>query len=83
MKILLKIYIIMMVSVGFAQSGDFLMPDKAFQPYAKVNHQAQIEAGVVLGKSIYLYEDKLSVSIVDSKDVSILQTISPDRKSVV
>jgi thioredoxin:protein disulfide reductase len=78
MKILLKIYIIMMVSVGFAQSGDFLMPDKAFQPYAKVNHQAQIEAGVVLGKSIYLYEDKLSVSIVDSKDVSILQTISPE-----
>ena len=77
MKILLRIYIVMIISAVFAQSGDFLMPDKAFQTYAKVNDKAQIEAGVVLGEKIYLYADRLKVEIFDTKGVFIDNKTSP------
>ncbi len=76
MKYLLKLLAIVIFSLTTVNAGDFLMPDKAFQPYAKVNDKMQIETGVVLGKDIYLYAKKLTIEIKDSS-LSILKKESP------
>lgn len=55
----------------FAHSADFLMPDEAFKPYAKLNEKMQIEAGVELGKNIYLYADKVAFSLVGEESVGV------------
>ena len=67
----------MILGLSYLNAGDFLMPDQAFKPYAKINDKTEIEAGIVLGKSIYLYEKKLKVEIVDGHGVSASETISP------
>jgi thiol:disulfide interchange protein DsbD len=76
MKYLLKLLAIFVFSLTSVNAGDFLMPDEAFQPYAKVNDKMQIETGVVLGKDIYLYAKKLTIEIKDSS-LSILKKESP------
>ena len=46
MKIVTKIFFILALGLGFLNAANFLMPDQAFKPYAKVNDKMQIEAGV-------------------------------------
>ena len=77
MKISIKLLLIMILSVSFLNAGDFLMPDQAFKPYAKVNDKNQIEAGVILGKNIYVYEKKLKINIKDGSGIHIDKKISP------
>ena len=77
MSILTKIFLIMVLGTSFLNAGDFLMPDQAFKPYAKVNNKSQIEAGVILGKSIYLYEEHLKVNLEDGSGIYIDKKISP------
>ncbi len=45
MKTLTKIYIVMILGLSYLNAGDFLMPDQAFKPYAKINDKTEIEAG--------------------------------------
>jgi len=71
MKFLLKIFFALLLGLGLLNAADFLMPDQAFKPYAKVNEKMQIETGVKLAKDIYLYEDKLKIELVDAKGLSI------------
>ena len=78
MRTLLKIYMMILVSATLAYSGDFLMPDQAFKPYAKVNDKAQVEAGIVLGEKIYLYEQQLKIDIEEGSGVNIASIASPE-----
>jgi len=77
MRTLLKIYMMMLVGATLAYSGNFLMPDQAFKPYAKVNDKVQVEAGIALGEKIYLYKEKLKIDIKDGSGISISNIESP------
>ncbi len=63
--------VLMAFFLTFANAADFLMPEEAFKPYAKLSEKMQIEAGVNLGKDIYLYADKMAFEIVEPKGVSV------------
>ncbi|MDF1876943.1 protein-disulfide reductase DsbD [Sulfurimonas sp. SAG-AH-194-L11] len=63
MRFIIKIFILMSLTMSALYSGDFLMPDEAFKPYAKVNENAQIQTGVILGKDIYIYAEKMSATL--------------------
>ena len=77
MKYFSKILIAVFLMVSAIYAGDFLMPDEAFKPYAKVNEKKQVEVGVELGKDIYLYADKLTVKLKDSSVLSIKNIDKP------
>jgi len=62
-KQFIKLCMLLVMSVTVASAGDFLMPDQAFKPYAKVNDSAQIETGVTIADEIYLYANKLTISL--------------------
>ncbi len=62
----------------YASSPKFLMPNEAFIPHAKLNEKMQIEANITLAKSIYLYEDKVKLEIIDSTNsITLQEVISP------
>ncbi len=63
MKFIIQIFMLITLTISSVYSGDFLLPDEAFKPYAKVNESAQIEAGVTLGKDIYIYAQKMSIEL--------------------
>lgn len=63
MKFIIQIFMLITLTISSLYSGDFLVPDEAFKPYAKVNESAQIEAGVTLGKDIYIYAQKMSIEL--------------------
>jgi len=69
MKKILIFLLITLSSVSFA--SDFLMPDQAFKPYAKVNAEMQIQTGIELGEDIYLYSDKVEVKLINAEGISI------------
>ena len=62
---------IFLVSALFAAMPKFLMPDQAFIPHAKLNSTMQIEASIDLGKSIYVYEDKVKFALKNADGLSI------------
>ena len=67
-----KVFILLaLFSFYFAQAADFLMPEEAFKPYASVNEKMQIEAGITLGKDIYLYADKVTLKLAEPSTVLI------------
>jgi len=72
-----KIFMTLLLTVSFIYAGDFLMPNEAFSPYAKVNDKMQIEAGVKIGKDIYLYKEKFSVKLKNSAGLTIKDTKIP------
>lgn len=63
MKHMIQMFMLITLTITSLYSGDFLVPDEAFKPYAKINNNAQIEAGVTLGKDIYIYAEKLNVEL--------------------
>jgi len=77
MNIIFKVFALLILTVGFLNAGKFLMPEEAFAPYAKVNDKMQIEAGVILGDKIYLYDKELKVELVDSPSISIKKIQKP------
>jgi thiol:disulfide interchange protein DsbD len=77
MKLFFTVSILLFFSLFSLEAADFLMPDEAFKPYAKVLQDNQVEVGVEIGKDIYLYADKMSVKVVDTKGVSIADTKLP------
>ena len=77
MNIFLRMFIVLILSFCTLNAGKFLMPNEAFAPYAKVNDKMQIEAGVILGKKIYLYDKSLKISLEGSKDFTIKNIQKP------
>ncbi|MDH4943731.1 protein-disulfide reductase DsbD [Sulfurimonas sp. C5] len=77
MKFLLKAILIFILSITSSLAAGFLMPDQAFQPYAKVNDKMEIEAGITLGEEIYVYEKQLKMELLNTKDVSIKNINKP------
>ena len=77
MKLIFKLYFTLALGLTYLVAADFLMPDEAFKPYAKVNENMQIEAGVNIAKDIYLYADKLKIDLVDAKDLAIKEIKKP------
>ncbi|MDQ7067807.1 MAG: protein-disulfide reductase DsbD family protein [Sulfurimonas sp.] len=63
MKHIIQLFILLTLSINSLYAGDFLQPDEAFKPYVKVNENAQIQAGVTLGKDIYIYAEKMNVEL--------------------
>lgn len=77
-----KILILLtLLSFYFANAADFLMPDQAFKPYAKVNEKMQIEVGVELGNDIYLYAQQMDVKLINPSEIQIQKIDKP--KSVL
>ena len=76
-----KIALFLITTAILLGGVDFLMPDQAFKPHAKVNENMQIEAGVEIASEIYLYADKLKLEIVKGDGVVIKGVVSP--KSVL
>ena len=74
---MLKIFLIINVLFVSLFGGSFLMPDEAFQPYAKLNDKMQIIAGVKIAPDIYLYEEKVKLKLVDAKNIAIENIKAP------
>ena len=66
MKKIVQMFALVTLLLSSMYAGGFLMPDEAFQPYAKVNDKAEVEAGVVIADDIYLYAKKFSVTLKDT-----------------
>ena len=79
MKYLSKFFILLSILSSLIYAADFLMPDEAFKPYAKVNEKMKVEAGVVIAEGIYLYENKTSVTLKDTA-LTIKNIKSPDSQ---
>lgn len=77
MKFFLKYLFTFILSITTTFATGFLMPDQAFQPYAKVNDKMEIEAGITLGEEIYLYDKQLKMELVNAKDLSIKDVQKP------
>ena len=77
MNFFLKLLLILLSSFSLTFAADFLMPDQAFQPYAKVQNNAEIVAGIKLGKEIYVYDKQLKIELIDPKDISIKNIQKP------
>ena len=63
---------LLMVSVAslFALQAKFLMPDEAFMPEASYK-DGRIEAVINLGQDIYLYEEKVTLTLQEGNGVTI------------
>lgn len=77
MKFILKFFIVLLTLANFASAAGFLMPDQAFQPYAKLNNKMEVEAGIKLGEEIYVYDKQVKVELVNPKDISIKSIEKP------
>ncbi len=77
MKFFLQYTFIFILSITTTFAAGFLMPDQAFQPYAKVNDKMEIEAGITLGEEIYVYDKQLKMELVNAKDISIKDVNKP------
>ncbi len=72
-----KIIILLLTATMMLGAADFLMPDEAFKPYAVLNQDMEIEAGVEIAKDIYLYSEKVTLEVISNNGVSIKNIISP------
>ena len=59
-------------------AAGFLMPDEAFKPYAKVTSQGDIVAGVQIAEEIYLYKEKLKITLKEDPVLSIASIEEPE-----
>jgi len=72
-----KLVLLLITTTILLAAPKFLMPDEAFKPHASLNEKMQIEASVEIAKDIYLYENKLSLEIINSSGVSIKNIKAP------
>ncbi|QOP45505.1 protein-disulfide reductase DsbD [Sulfurimonas paralvinellae] len=77
MKMIQRLFALLLLEVMTLHAADFLMPDQAFKPYAKVDKDFNIVAGVTIAPEIYLYKDKLSIDLVNAKGLSIKKIDEP------
>jgi len=77
MNIFTRFFIIILFGSSLASATGFLMPNEAFKPYTKVNDNMQIKAGIELGKSIYVYEDKVKIELKNADGLTISNIKKP------
>ena len=77
MNIFIKLITLISLSLVSLQAGDFLMPDQAFKPYAKVNEKGEIVAGITIAPEIYLYKKSLKITLLEPKDLKIATMDAP------
>jgi thiol:disulfide interchange protein DsbD len=77
MNIFIKTLLLFLATLFPLHAAGFLMPDEAFKPYAKVNEKAQIVVGIEIAPEIYLYKEKLKLSLEESEGISIKKIASP------
>ena len=77
MRLLKKITTFLLLTFITLHAADFLMPDEAFKPYAKVNEKAEIVAGITIAPEIYLYRDKLNITLVGDSGLAIAKIDAP------
>ena len=86
MRYFTKLFLLLALISSYMYAADFLMPEEAFKPYAKVNDKMQVEAGVVIAPEIYLYKDKLHIKLKDTelklKDIKAPQSEDHDGQQV-
>lgn len=66
--------ILLLLSFGLiyiANAAGFLMPDEAFKPYANVNDKMQVSIGVNIADDIYVYADKVKVTLLSPENIII------------
>jgi thiol:disulfide interchange protein DsbD len=78
MKYIIKFIFLALLFLPFSLYGQFLMPEQAFKPFAKVDKDQNIVAGVSIAKSIYLYKKELKIELVDTKGISVASVVMPD-----
>lgn len=74
-----KLFLLLFLGLSALHAADFLMPDEAFKPYAKVEHGV-IKAGVVIAKDIYLYEHAFKIELKNAQGIEIVKTDKPATK---
>ncbi len=72
-----KIVLLLITTAILFGMPKFLMPDEAFIPSATLSDEMKIEAKVEIAKDIYLYEDALTLEIIDSSGIMIKNIVSP------
>jgi len=77
MTLLKKITTLLLFAFITLHAAGFLMPNEAFKPYAKLNDKGEIVTGVKIAPEIYLYKEKLKISLVDAEGISIKKIDSP------
>jgi len=77
MKILKRIVLLFLVTLFTLEAAEFLMPDQAFKPYAKVNEKGEIVAGITIAPEIYLYKKSLKITLLEPKDLKIATMDAP------
>lgn len=71
-----KIFLLLFCSIfAFAMEQDFLEPDEAFKPKFETKAE-KVVFNLVLGKDIYLYDDKLKVYISKPEKIDIRSELS-------
>lgn len=70
------ISILLFATSLFAQAG-FLMPEEAFKPSVTLQNKSHLKATVVLGEAIYLYKDKLSLTITAPEGIVLEKVQMP------
>ncbi|WP_152183046.1 protein-disulfide reductase DsbD [Sulfurimonas indica] len=78
MKIFTKVLTLLLATLFTLHAADFLMPNEAFKPYAKVDEKSQILVGIEIAPEIYLYKDKLNVSLLEANGISIKKIVAPE-----
>ncbi|MDF1876802.1 protein-disulfide reductase DsbD [Sulfurimonas sp. SAG-AH-194-L11] len=69
------IFLLTIMLLSLLKASEFLMPQEAFQPSAQLK-QKEIHLSVNLGENIYLYKDKISVTL-EGEGVSIKEILYP------
>ena len=78
MKKVFALFILMGIFISSsygAMQDEVLMPEQAFKPSAKITKD-KIQVDIKLGDKIYIYKDKLKLSIIQPKKVSLNSDIS-------
>ncbi len=77
MKIFTKVSALLLITFFTLHAADFLKPSEAFKPYAKVSKESQILVGIEIAPEIYLYKNKLNVSLLEVNGISIKKIVAP------
>ncbi len=72
-----KLILLLLFSLSLFAMPKFLMPDEAFKPSAVLNSNNQIEAIIEIAKDIYLYEERVTLEIIDTDGISIKNIKAP------
>ncbi|SFV62775.1 Cytochrome c-type biogenesis protein DsbD, protein-disulfide reductase [hydrothermal vent metagenome] len=77
MTLLKKIIALLLLTFLSLHAAKFLMPNEAFKPYAKMTNKGEIVTGIKIAPEIYLYKDKLKITLLGNSGVTIAKIDAP------